>query len=184
MTGLFDKIKHTPPAALWRLALTIFGVIFAAFQICGLAGIRINCSPSLPIGLYRTTSDHRAGLAEFCPEEPYASLAISRGYRDRGACRDGGTPLLKPIVARAGDVVTVSSQGISVNRRLLPNTAPVRTDTNGRSLTPWPFGRYAVGPDSVWVASSYNSRSFDSRYIGPVPTADIRDYVRSLLTVW
>jgi conjugative transfer signal peptidase TraF len=91
---------------------------------------------------------------------------------------------MKPIVARAGDVVTVSEQGIGVNGRLLPNTAPLRTDTHGRPLTPWPFGRYVVTADTVWVASSHNLRSFDSRYFGPVPTAGIRDYVRPLMTAW
>jgi conjugative transfer signal peptidase TraF len=92
--------------------------------------------------------------------------------------------MLKPVVARAGDVVTVSEQGIGVNGRVLPNTAPLRTDTHGRPLTAWPFGRYVVAADTVWVASSYNPRSFDSRYIGPVPTSGIRDYVRPLLTAW
>jgi conjugative transfer signal peptidase TraF len=182
MTGLSDRFKQTSPAAIRRLALITFGTAIATFQICGLAGIRINSSPSLPIGLYSTSSDRTASLIEFCPAEPFASLAISRGYRDRGVCRDGATPLLKPIVARAGDVVAVSEWGIEVNGRLLPNTVPLQADTHGRPLTPWPFGRYSVGPDAVWVASSYNPRSFDSRYIGPVPTSEIRDYIRPLLT--
>jgi conjugative transfer signal peptidase TraF len=184
MTGLSDRIGNTSPGAIRRLGLIAFGVAFATFQICGLAGIRINCSPSLPVGLYSTSTDRSAGLVEFCPAEPFASLAISRGYRDRGTCRDGATPLLKPIVARAGDIVTVSPRGIGVNGQLLPNTAPLRTDTHGRPLTPWPFGRYAVAPGTVWVASSYNPRSFDSRYIGPVPITGIRNHVRPLLTAW
>ncbi len=184
MTGLFDRIRRTPASAIRRLALVAFGVAVATFQLCGLAGIRINCSPSLPVGLYKTSRIGSASLIEFCPAEPFASLAISRGYRDRGTCGDGATPLLKPVVARTGDVVTVSEQGIEVNGKLLPNTAPLRTDTHGRPLTAWPFGRYVVADDTVWVASSYNSRSFDSRYIGPVPTSGIRDYVRPLLTAW
>ena len=32
------------------------------------------------------------------------SLSIVRGYRDPGTCRDGAAPLLKPVVASAGDV--------------------------------------------------------------------------------
>ena len=57
---------------------------------------------------------------------------------------------------------------MAVNGRLLPNTAPLVTDTAGRPLSHWPFGRYVVAPGTVWVASSYSSRSFDSRYFGPV----------------
>ena len=57
------------------------------------------------MGLYITTADAGANLVEFCPAEPFATLSIVRGYRDPGACRDGAAPLLKPIVAKSGDVV-------------------------------------------------------------------------------
>ena len=184
MTGLFDRLRNTRPAAVERLGLIAVGVLIGTFQLCGWVGLRINASPSLPVGLYMTTSRPEANLAEFCPAEPFASLAISRGYRDRGACRDGATPLLKPVVARAGDVVEVSEQGIAVNGRLLPNTAARSADTYGRPLQPWPDGRYIVAPETVWLASSYEARSFDSRYFGPIPTSSIRDRVRPLLTAW
>jgi conjugative transfer signal peptidase TraF len=184
MTGLFGRIRSTRRAAVQRLALIVFAVAFTTFQLCGLAGIRINASPSLPIGVYRTTSDPADRLIEFCPAEPFASLAISRGYRDRGACRDGATPLMKPIIARAGDTVDVSEQGITVNGKLLQNTAPLRVDTHGRPLVPWPFGRNQVQPGTVWVASSHHPRSFDSRYFGPIPVSSIRDHVRPVLTAW
>jgi conjugative transfer signal peptidase TraF len=129
-----------------------------------------------------TISEPGAKLVEFCPAEPFASLALSRGYRDQGVCRDGGAPLLKPVVARGGDVVEVSAAGIAVNGRLLSNTAPLGTDTNRRPLASWPQGHYIVKPGFVWVASSYSPRSFDSRYFGPVPISSIRDRVRPLLT--
>jgi conjugative transfer signal peptidase TraF len=154
------------------------------FQMCGWLGIRINTSPSLPLGLYIVTSNAGANLVEFCPVQPFASLAILRGYRDQGACQDGGSPLLKPIVAKPGDLVQFSERGISVNSKLLPNTEPLTKDTKGRTLKSWPFGRYAVQPGSVWVGSSYNRRSFDSRYFGPIPTNTIRKHLRPLLTQW
>ena len=166
-----------------RVALTAAIIGIAAFQLCGWFGIRFNLSPSLPAGIYVTTKAP-AGLIEFCPEEPYASLAIDRGYRDEGTCPDGAMPLLKPIVARTGDVVDVSARGIAVNGALLRNSAPLRVDTKGRPLPAWRFGNYVVAPGTVWVASSYNPRSFDSRYFGPVPISAIRDYVHPLLTGW
>ena len=184
MTGLFARVRPTPRSAIKRLALIPAGVLLGTFQVCGLVGIRINASPSLPVGLYVTSSQPKANLIEFCPAEPFASFTISRGYRDAGVCRDGAAPLMKPIVARAGDVVMLSEQGIAVNGCLLPNTAPRTTDSQGRPLTPWPFGRYVVAPETVWVASSHHPRSFDSRYFGPIPVASIRDHVRPLLTAW
>jgi conjugative transfer signal peptidase TraF len=155
-----------------------------AFEICALAGVRINGSPSLPVGLYLVTAHSDADLVEFCPKRPFAELAIARGYRDAGSCPDGGAPLMKPVVARTGDVVELSPDRIAVNGHPLPLTAALKADTKGRPLTPWPPGRYGVGPDSVWVASSYNARSFDSRYFGPIPLSSIRAHVRPLLTAW
>jgi conjugative transfer signal peptidase TraF len=158
--------------------------MIGTFEICGLAGVRINASSSLPVGLYLVTRRSDANLVEFCPTEPFARLAIARGYRDAGSCPDGGAPLLKPVVARAGDIVELSPVGIAVNGRLLPNTEPLTRDTKKRPLMPWPEGRYIVGPDSIWVASSFNARSFDSRYFGPIPVRSIRAHVRALLTAW
>ena len=184
MRGLFDNPCSRPRRRLaGRVAAAAVIIGIAVFQLCGWFGIRFNLSPSLPAGVYVTTKAP-AGLIEFCPEEPYASLAIERGYRDEGTCRDGAMPLLKPIVAKAGDVVNVSDRGIAVNGSLLLNSAPLRVDTKGRPLPAWRFGSYVVAPGTLWVASSYNPRSFDSRYFGPVPTSAIRDYVHALLTSW
>jgi conjugative transfer signal peptidase TraF len=176
--GLSDRIQKN-----WRVALAATGLVLATFQLSGALGLRINTSPSLPVGLYFTTADAKANLVEFCPAEPFATLAIVRGYRDPGTCRDGAAPLLKPVVAKSGDVVEVSERGISVNGALLPNTAPLATDTKGRHLEAWPSGCYVVEPGTIWVASSYHPRSFDSRYFGPLPTATVRHRLKALLTL-
>jgi len=176
--GLSDRIQKN-----WRAALAATGLVLATFQLSGALGLRINTSPSLPVGLYLTTADAGANLVEFCPAEPFATLSIVRGYRDPGTCRDGAAPLLKPVVARSGDVVEVSARGISVNGALLPNTAPLATDTKGRHLEAWPPGRYVVDPGTIWVASSYHPRSFDSRYFGPLSTAAIRHRLKAFLTL-
>jgi conjugative transfer signal peptidase TraF len=182
--GLLARLRNTHPCIVRRIAALAVGLLACTFQICDLFGIRINTSPSLPIGLYRTTSDPNASLVEFCPAEPFGSLAFERGYRDRGACPDGATPLLKPVVARPGDVVELSGKGIAVDGNLLSNSAPLPADTKGRPLVPWKFGRYTVQSGDVWVASSYNRRSFDSRYFGPVPVSSIRGHLLPLFTAW
>src|ERR1700691_3998715 len=127
--GLSARLRKTRRAVLGAI-----GVTLAVFQLNGVFGLRINTSPSLPMGLYIITADADANLIEFCPVEPFATLSIVRGYRDPGACRDGAAPLLKPVIARSGDVVEVSTSGISVNGVLLPNTAPLATDTKGTHL--------------------------------------------------
>lgn len=153
-------------------------LLCAAFS---LDGIILNWSHSLPRGAYILTVDGQ--IAQFCPTEPYGSLAIQRGYRDRGSvlCDDHGVPLLKPIVARAGDRVETSAEGVLVNSVLLRNSAPRTKDTGGRSIPHHPYGRYEVQPGTVWVISSYDQRSFDSRYFGPVELSRIQGYYRPLL---
>lgn len=162
----------------------VIAIAFAGpFFVVSAFRIRINFSPSLPLGLYRQTSNPQARLAEFCPEEPYARFAITREYRSSGNCPDGGAPLMKPIVAAAGDIVEISAIGIAVNGALLPNTAPKRIDREGRSLAHWPAGKYHVERGFMWVASSYNAWSYDSRYFGPIPTRSIRAHLKTLF-VW
>ncbi len=183
-TVLSRRLIPSDVAALSRRTLGIASLTFVVpFFIVSAAGLRINYSASLPLGLYRTTLDSRAALIEFCPQEPYGTFAASRGYRSRGNCPDGAGPLMKPVIASEGDIVEVSARGIAVNGSMLPNTAPKTSDSQGRSMRPWPFGQYRVAPGFVWVASSYNPWSFDSRYFGPIPVGIIRDRLKPFLTI-
>lgn len=179
--GLFARPGTSRFGVVRRIIALCLLILFGLFQMSGSLGLRINTSPSLPVGLYVTTSDTSSRLVEFCPPEPYARFAIVRSYREAGNCPDGAAPLLKPVIAEAGDVVEVSQHGLTVNGREVPNTAAVPTDTKGRPLNSWPFGRYKVRAGTVWVASSYHTRSFDSRYFGPIATSTIRDHVRPLV---
>ena len=164
--------------ALLSAAITIAGVCTA---FC-FGGVRVNASASLPIGLYKKTSDKSVRLVEFCPAEPSGILSARRSYRRPGNCPDGAEPLMKPIVAVAGDTVDVSPRGVAVNGKLLPNSAARPFDTKNRPLQHWPYGTYRVAPDTAWVISSFNSRSFDSRYFGPIAISSIRRHLRPLLT--
>jgi conjugative transfer signal peptidase TraF len=153
------------------------------FGGCAFGGLRINATGSLPVGIYVISSAPNAHLVEFCPPGVFSELSVRRGYRHRGACLDGGSPLLKPIMAGSGDVVDFAATGFRVNGVPIPNTCPRARDREGRPLPHWPFGEYRVPPETVWVASSYNPYSFDSRYFGPIPIAAIRNYLRPLITL-
>jgi conjugative transfer signal peptidase TraF len=89
---------------------------------------------------------------------------------------------MKPIVAVAGDTIDLSAQGIEVNGASIANSSPLRFDTKDRPLPHWPFGTYRVPAGTVWVISSFNNRSFDSRYFGPISTRAIRHHLRPLIT--
>ena len=181
--GLFDRLRSTDTAKLRRIAAVVVLAGGGAFAALAIFDVRINATMSEPIGLYVRTADPDATLVEFCPPEPFALLSRIRGYRRSGSCPDGAAPLLKTVVAKPGDAVELSAAGIAVNGILLPNTAPRRLDSAGRKLTPWAFGKYVVQPGTVWVASTYHPRSFDSRYFGPVQATAIQNHVRPLIVL-
>lgn len=182
LTGLSARLKATNKQKAKRLVLTIAALFGGAFLIAGTVGVRINASPSLPVGLYVSTGNTAEPLVEFCPPEPYASLALRRGYRIKGSCPDGGTPLLKPVIAAEGDIVAVSDAGISVNGQLIPKTLLRAVDTAGRPMPMLQARTQRVKPGTIWVASNFSPRSFDSRYFGPISISSIRSRLRPLVT--
>jgi conjugative transfer signal peptidase TraF len=149
-------------------------------------GYRINESRSLPLGLWRLSSlsrPLRAGdIVSFCPPDtPLFQDARRRGYLGYGACDGGYEPLLKPTVAVEGDEVTATSDGLRVNGRLLANAKPLTADRAGRPLPSPAAPAGAVPQGMVWVISSYNALSFDSRYFGPIPVAAIEGVAKPVL---
>jgi conjugative transfer signal peptidase TraF len=156
------------------LALTPVLGMFAVFDA---ANLRINTSASLPVGIYIVNSN--GNFVEFCPDD--RGLSAQRHYRARGVCSDGAAPLLKPVIGSTADEIALSPVGIAVNGKLLPHTAPLDHDTDGRPLTHWPSGCYTAAPGTLWVASSYNARSYDSRYFGPIRETSARARLRPLI---
>lgn len=171
---MFGLLRKT----LFFSALAMIAVPLAWTRI----GLRLNSSPSLPLGLYRTAAT--GNLVEFCPSGLYSILSAIRGYRGPGVCIDGAMPLLKPIAGRPGDIVTVTREGTTVNGRLVPNTKALKIDSKGRALYGWPRGIYQVRPGQLWVLSSYSYRSFDSRYYGPIKASQVRAHVVPVIVQW
>jgi conjugative transfer signal peptidase TraF len=173
-------MAHLKSLVFWTfIAITI--ISFPAMIAYSL-GLRVNASRSLPIGIYAVTRDPVSKLIEFCPDGKAAEESKSRGYRSRGSCPDGAAPLIKPVIARKGDVVKFSPRGFSVNGKFLKNTAPLALDGAGRPLTHWRFGVYRVAAGEVWVASTHNYGSYDSRYFGPICISSIRNRLRPVWT--
>jgi conjugative transfer signal peptidase TraF len=179
--GRCDSTRHLRSRDVVKVATISAAVLGLSLWAGSALRIRINISPSLPFGLYKVDAGAGANLVEFCPAEPFGSLANARGYRHSGVCADGGSRLLKPVTARPGDVVAMTADGVRVNGQLMPNSAPRTMDTTGRPLSPWPFGTYLVKPGTLWVLSSYHPRSFDSRYFGPIAESAVRARLRPLL---
>ena len=141
-----------------RIAISTCAAFATVFVLGAIVGLRLNiASNSLPPGLYRIAPRGKGSDLLICPTGIAESISISRGYRPKGAgCGDGYAPLLKPISARSGDIVTVSNAGVSINGRQLPNSKQYARDALGRPLPQVPTGTYPVLPGTVWVISSYN----------------------------
>jgi conjugative transfer signal peptidase TraF len=162
-----------------RILILALTPALGAFALFNVADLRINTSASLPVGFYIVSPN--GGFVEFCPDD--RGLSAQRHYRAGGVCPDGAAPLLKPVINGPADEIVLSRGGIAVNGNLLPHTAPLDHDTEGRPLAHWPPGRYTAARGVLWVASSYNARSYDSRYFGPIRESSVRARLRPLI-VW
>ena len=154
------------------------------------AGLRLQHTASLPKGVYRVvrgTPPARllkpGAIGLWCLPSGVAEWANARGYLRPGRCPSGVEPLAKMVLATTGDTVDFDGSGVRVGGRVMPYTQPVLRDAAGRSLTPVPFGRYVLRAGQAWVWSPYTPRSFDSRYIGPLPPSTLIGVVRPVLTL-
>ena len=179
--GQSDIRRRLRRALCTTLVLCVpFFILYPTFR---LFAVRINITSSLARGFYIVSESPAANLVEFCPEGEAARISLERGYRTPGGnCPDGGSPLLKPIVAVSGDRVEVTNNGIRVNGKLIANSAAHLKDHGGRALKPWPNGQYIVPAGSLWLVSDFNGWSFDSRYFGPIRCSLVRHRLRPLWT--
>jgi conjugative transfer signal peptidase TraF len=164
---------------LWTLGLLVLA--WAGYRLWGL---RMNTTSSMPIGLWQLKaitkqSLHRGDAVFICPPKtPLFKMAYQRGYMGRGHCPSGFEPLLKRVAALPGDSVTLSAQGVTVNGVLISHSQAISCDVYGRALPALPHGRYHVGYGMVWVIANTNPASFDARYWGALPIANIEGTAR------
>jgi conjugative transfer signal peptidase TraF len=88
-----------------------------------------------------------------------AALAARRGYLPLRI------PLLKPIAAVAPQRVCITEGSVRIDGVLA--AAVLRTDGRGRPLRAWLSCR-RLRPGELFLLSTNNPASFDSRYFGPV----------------
>ena len=136
------------------------------------AGFRFNPTPSLPKGIYRIVSGtpERGDFIAFCLK----SLAKERGYLAPGSCPSGLRPLLKQVVGMPGDAITVEPDAIHLSTGSGSSRWPAawHEDSAGRPL-PGSSLESGMIPDGMCLALSDHPGSFDSRFFGLVPLADV-----------
>ena len=178
-------IEHPTLRRGVQAVATAGALLMGTLVMAWLCGIRVNATASMPRGLWqvRTASAplRRGEFVTVClPDTAPIREAAARGYLPAGICADGHAPLVKPVAAVTGDQVTVAPSGIAVDGRLIAHTAQLVRDSAGRPLRPVAPGVYPVVSGQVWLLSGHDPRSFDSRYFGPVPTANVQGVARPL----
>ncbi len=169
------------------LAITVLAIstsVFALSIVFRLAGIYINTTPSLPVGLYKIvdTPITKGAYVSFCPpQDKVFGMAVARQYIGTGDCPGGYGKLLKRVFAQAGDRVSISESGIQVNGELLPNSAPLIADIDGHAMPQYRL-ETVIDYFEYLLLSDLNPHSFDSRYFGLIAHVQIKHVVEPLLT--
>lgn len=150
----------------------VAAVVVVGFFIGETGRLKLNRTDSMPRGLWLLSrlnrSPERGDVLAIClPPIEYLSR-----YFAQGDCPTGREPILKYVEAIAGDVVVVTDEGVTVNGIDLPNSKPMAFDSENRPVE-HVSGEVVILPGMIWIESSVPN-SFDSRYFGPVPTANIR----------
>ncbi|SEO47881.1 conjugative transfer signal peptidase TraF [Nitrosospira multiformis] len=157
----------------------------AVCLVCFAAGLRVNTTKSIPVGIYRLT-DVPVGKGEyviFCP--PQTALfdeARSRGYIGPGFCPGSHGYMMKQVAGVAGDVVASTDEGIAVNGTLLLASVPKKADSAGRVLPRYTFSGYTLKGPELLLMSDVSGTSFDDRHFGPVNAGQIRGVIKPLVT--
>jgi len=173
---------------LQRLAMGI-AIAGAAILVLGAlacaSGARVNSTRSIPVGLYWLSSEpvEKGAYVMFCPP-PIGIFeeAKARRYLGAGFCPGGYGYLMKRVLAAKGDAVTITDEGVHVNGELLPHSAPIRVDRNGRLLPRFPAERFTLGGSELLLMSDVSGTSFDGRYFGPIHRSQIKGVIRAVFT--
>lgn len=151
------------------------GMIAVAFALYGYAAsapgspwnalLIWNASASAPIGLYRVSHGRalsRNDLVLVIPPPELAAFAARRGYLPLRV------PLVKRIVAVAGDAVCARGDTIFINGRFA--AARLAADRESRSLPSW-SGCRTLRSGEIFLLMRNARASFDGRYFGATPAS-------------
>ena len=187
-TLLYGARKKPSRPGSWRVprplvaAAAAIGSLIVAGQICHL---RIMLTDSAAAaGVYRVVEapPERGVLVAACLPPVIAQQGMARGYLQRGDCPAGAEPVAKIIGALPGDAVDVEPRAVTVNGTLFPDSQTASVDSHGRPLAHVLSGAHRVGSGEVWLFGFNNLRSWDARYFGPVPLANVRGELEPLVT--
>ena len=134
-----------------------------------------NTDSAAPAGVYRVVSAdfERGDLVAACLPIAIAQAGLVRGYLRTGPCAGNAEPVGKIAGALPGDVVEIESGWVAINggasrtarrRRVTAMAARFRTSRGAA---------HRVAANQVWLFGFNDRRSWDARYFGPIPLANV-----------
>jgi conjugative transfer signal peptidase TraF len=168
--------------AFYTLSLAC-GLLILLLVAGWVGGLRINTTPSEPLGLWRIVPLNRSVLPGemvfVCPPDNSAMReARRRGYLRSGLCPGGFGPLIKTVVAVTGQRVAATDL-VAIDGVPIPNSRIFEKDGQGRCLRHVQSGMVPLG--EVYLHSDFIS-SWDSRYFGPVPDSGVLGLAQEVWT--
>jgi len=165
----------TPVARRPRSRLVLGGLVLAA--VLSTRGVRLNLSPSVPVGFYR--------LAPLSVPLARGTLVVLPVPASIQAFHSRWVPLLKPVAAVAGDVVCVWGETLWVwdqTAAAAPTWYGLVWQAHEGKPLPRVEGCHLVEDGTVFLASTAPN-SLDSRYYGAVPITTLTAHAFPLL-IW
>ena len=133
-----------------------------------------NMTASAPLGLYRRAVGalQKGDWVLVWPPQQATNLAAQRGYLPQRV------PMVKRLQAQGGDIICRSGRVVSVNGET--RAIALLRDRMGRKLPTW-NGCTRLQSDQILVLTTPPD-SFDSRYFGAIPRADVIERIAPLWT--
>ncbi|HUY39580.1 MAG TPA: conjugative transfer signal peptidase TraF [Candidatus Binataceae bacterium] len=164
------------------------GIAFAATILIAAGeafGVLIsNTDSAAPAGVYRVIGREvaRGDLVAACLPIAVAQAGLARGYLRTGGCVGNAEPVDKIVGALPGDIVEIEPRWIAINGKRIAHCVTAAHDSTGRPLTHVAWGKRQVVMNEVWLFGFNDRRSWDSRYFGPIPIANLRGKLEPVLT--
>ena len=143
-----------------------------------------NTDSAAPAGVYRVVSTKflRGDLVAACLPVAIAQEALARGYLRTGACAGNAEAVGKIVGALAGDIVEIEPGWVAVNGERFACSKVATHDSAHRPLPHIAWGSHRVAAGQVWLFGFNDRRSWDSRYFGPIPLANVSGEIEPVVT--
>ena len=170
-----------PIAVMAGIAFTA-AILIAAGETLGV--LISNTDSAAPAGVYRVIGREvvRGDLVAACLPIAVAQEGLARGYLRTGGCAGDAEPVDKIVGALPGDIVEIEPGWVAINGKRIAHSATASHDSAGRRLSHVEWGKHVVAASEVWLFGFNDRRSWDSRYFGPIPIANMRGKLEPVLT--